>query len=89
MGSKGMIAAVTEFAHVAMQVCRIQRDVQKGTNLLSHFSSSSYQVITGSPLKYQHGAGTLVMVEKRHRSSCNYDSFLLPLLSPHNQLHQG
>lgn len=61
----------------------------KGANLLSHFSSSSYQVITDSPLKYQHGAGTLVMVEKQHRSSCNYDSFLLPLLSLHNQLHRG
>lgn len=61
----------------------------KGANLLSHFSSSSYQVITISPMKYQHGAGTLVMVENRHRSSCNYDSFLLSLLSLHNQLHQG
>ncbi len=64
MGSRGMIAAVTAFVHVAMQVCCIQRDMQKGTNLLSHFSSSSYQVITGSPLKYQRGAGTPAMVEK-------------------------
>lgn len=39
MGGRGMIAAVTEFVRVAMQVCCIQRDVQKGTNLLSHFSS--------------------------------------------------
>lgn len=81
-----VVAAVTEFVRVAMQVCCIQRDVQRGPIC---FSSSSYQVITSSPLKYQHGAGTLVMVETRHRSSCNYDSFLLPLLYLHNQLHQG
>lgn len=61
----------------------------KVANLLPHISSRSYQVITGLPLKYQHGAGTLVMVGQRHRSSCNYDSFLAPFLSLHNQLHQG
>lgn len=61
----------------------------KGADLLSHFTSSSYQVITDSLTKYHRGANTLVMVEKQHRSSCNYDSFLLPLLSRHNQLHQG
>lgn len=49
--------------HAAMQLCCVQRHVQKGANLHSHFSSTSYQVITVSPLKYQHGAGTLVMVE--------------------------
>lgn len=35
------------------------KDVQKRP-FCFHFPSSSYQVITGSPLKYQHGGGTLV-----------------------------
>lgn len=75
--------------HKAAQVCCVPRRAREGPFLLSRFSCSSYQVITDSPLKYQHGAGTLVMVERQQGSPCNYDTFPQPLLSLHNQLHQG
>lgn len=73
----------------AAQVCAVSSRVHQGTVQLSSFSHSSYQVITGSPLKYQHGAGSLVMVERQQGSPCNYDTSPQPLLSPHNHLHQG
>lgn len=34
-------------------------------------------------------AEALVMLQRRLRSFCNYDSFLLPLLSLHDHFHQG
>lgn len=84
VGSDGSAAATSEGSH-----SRVPRRVREGPFLLSRFSCSSYQVITDSPLKYQHCAGTLVMLERQQGSPCNYDTFPQPLLSLHNQLHQG
>lgn len=81
-------AATNEGSQSCPSVC-CAKPLRQGPVQLSRFSRSSYQVITNSPLKYQHGAGSLVMVERQQGSPCNYDTFPQPSLSLHNHLHQG